>query len=217
MKINVKCWKIKMKSTNLTQINLRNDPINRRIQSFSFRNFEDEVWCSRLDFSLVFWLKLKTMHLMEAELKYDHAGTNGTRKEFVNKENFMFDRGPFFRREESSFIWAKLNFSRRMGRLITMDGFDRACLIETTSWISYIGFRSYDVDLIWCPSVEINLDRYNGCDQRSGFVHLSEHLCTWWFDDRVDRASTRSTPFDQREDDPMLDITPRHLKLDWKK
>ena len=34
-----------MKSTNLTQINLRIDPINRRIQGFLFRKFEDEYWC----------------------------------------------------------------------------------------------------------------------------------------------------------------------------
>ena len=50
MEMNVKWWKIKMKSTNLTQINRQIDPINRRIQGFSFRKFEDECWCSRLDF-----------------------------------------------------------------------------------------------------------------------------------------------------------------------
>ena len=42
MKINTKSWKIKMKSRNLTQSSLRNDPINRRMQGFSFRIFEDE-------------------------------------------------------------------------------------------------------------------------------------------------------------------------------
>ena len=31
-----------MKSRNLTQSSLRNDPINRRMQGFSFRIFEDE-------------------------------------------------------------------------------------------------------------------------------------------------------------------------------
>ena len=34
--------KIKMKTRNLTQSRARNDPINRRIHDFSFRNFEDE-------------------------------------------------------------------------------------------------------------------------------------------------------------------------------
>ena len=41
-KINTKWWKIKMKAHNLTQIILQNDPINRRMQGFSFRIFEDE-------------------------------------------------------------------------------------------------------------------------------------------------------------------------------
>ena len=49
-KINTKLWKIKMKTNNLTQISLRNDPINRRMQGFSFRISEDKVWSSRLDF-----------------------------------------------------------------------------------------------------------------------------------------------------------------------
>ena len=31
-----------MKTRNLTQSRARNDPINRRIHGFSFRNFEDE-------------------------------------------------------------------------------------------------------------------------------------------------------------------------------
>ena len=41
-KINVKWWKIKMKTRNLTQSSLRNDPINRRMHGFSFRIFEEE-------------------------------------------------------------------------------------------------------------------------------------------------------------------------------
>ena len=41
-KINTKLWKIKMKTNNLTQISLQNDPINRQMQGFSFRIFEDE-------------------------------------------------------------------------------------------------------------------------------------------------------------------------------
>ena len=32
-----------MKTRNLTKSSLRNDPINRRMQGFSFRVFEDEV------------------------------------------------------------------------------------------------------------------------------------------------------------------------------
>ena len=32
-----------MKTRNLTQSSLRNDPINRRMHGFSFRIFEDEI------------------------------------------------------------------------------------------------------------------------------------------------------------------------------
>ena len=51
-KSNAKSWKIRMKTRNPTQSRARNDPINRRIQRFSFRDFENKVWHSRCDF---FW------------------------------------------------------------------------------------------------------------------------------------------------------------------
>ena len=41
-KYNAKLYKIKMKTHNLTQSRGRNDPINRRIHGYSFRDFEDE-------------------------------------------------------------------------------------------------------------------------------------------------------------------------------
>ena len=41
-KSNAKWQKIKMKTRNLTQSRARNDPINRRIHGYSFRNFKDE-------------------------------------------------------------------------------------------------------------------------------------------------------------------------------
>ena len=53
-KIITKWWKIKMNTRNITQINLRNDPINRRMHGFSFRGSEDEVWSSRCEFSFLF-------------------------------------------------------------------------------------------------------------------------------------------------------------------
>ena len=39
-------------SRNLTRSRTQNDPINRQIKGFSFRNFKNEVQCSRGDF---FW------------------------------------------------------------------------------------------------------------------------------------------------------------------
>ena len=65
-KINTKWWKIKMKSRNLTQINLRNDPINRRMQGFSFQIDEDKNWSSRCDFFLLLQLSLDFKHSLDA-------------------------------------------------------------------------------------------------------------------------------------------------------
>ena len=70
-KINTKWWKIKMKKDNLTQISLLNDPTNRRMQGFSFRISEDEVWSSRLDFFHFFRSKLKLTHSNGAEMSCD--------------------------------------------------------------------------------------------------------------------------------------------------
>ena len=42
LKSNAKWRKIKMKTCNLTRSRARNDPINRRIHDFSFRDFEDK-------------------------------------------------------------------------------------------------------------------------------------------------------------------------------
>ena len=64
------------KTRNLTQICTRNDPINRRIQGFSFCDFDNEVRRSRDDFfqfslpNLDFKPSLDTeMSLEEEEIK----------------------------------------------------------------------------------------------------------------------------------------------------
>ena len=43
-----------MKTRNLTQISLQNDPINSRMHGFSFRVSEDEVSSSRCEFFFLF-------------------------------------------------------------------------------------------------------------------------------------------------------------------
>ena len=76
-----------MKTHNLTQINLRNDPINRRMQGFSFRISEDEVWSSRWQFSFLFRLNYGFIHSIEAEMSCEHIETNGTWNGWVHKMN----------------------------------------------------------------------------------------------------------------------------------
>ena len=89
-----------MKSRNLTQSSLRNDPINRRMQGFLFRIDEDENWSSRCDFFLLFQLKFDFKYSLDAEMHQEHSRTNDTRNDSLNNENFTKDRGPVLRREE---------------------------------------------------------------------------------------------------------------------
>ena len=70
-KINTKWWKIKMKTHNLTQISLWNDPINRRMHGFSFQISEYEVWSSRWQFSFLFVLNDDFIHSIGAEMSQE--------------------------------------------------------------------------------------------------------------------------------------------------
>ena len=59
-----------MKTCNLTQISLQNDPINRRMHGFSFRIFEDEVEVQdviSLDQNLISRSNFDFKHSLDAE------------------------------------------------------------------------------------------------------------------------------------------------------
>ena len=60
-----------MKTRNLTQICARNDPINRRIQGVSIRDFENEVRRSRCDFFQFFQPILDFKHSLDAEMNLE--------------------------------------------------------------------------------------------------------------------------------------------------
>ena len=70
-KINTKWQKINMKTHNLTQSSLWNDPINLRIHGFSFRDFEDQHWHSRCDFSFSSWSIFNFKHSLDAEMSQE--------------------------------------------------------------------------------------------------------------------------------------------------
>ena len=57
-----------MKTHNLTRDSERNDPINRQIQGFSFRDFKDNCWCSRGKFSLFDRQNLTFHHSVVTEI-----------------------------------------------------------------------------------------------------------------------------------------------------
>ena len=94
---------IKMKTDNLTQISLRNDPIHRPMHGFSFRVFEDEIEVQdlisplSLDQNLISsipWMQ-KCIKNTRNQLAHE-MGVSTVRI----SRNF---KGPFFRREELVF------------------------------------------------------------------------------------------------------------------
>ena len=57
-----------MKTLNLTQSRTRNDPINRRIQGFSFRDFENDIRHSRWGFFQFSRPILDLKHSLDTEM-----------------------------------------------------------------------------------------------------------------------------------------------------
>ena len=60
-----------MKTLNLTRSRARNDPIIRRIQGFSFRDFENEVWRSRCDFFQFSQRIIDFKHSLDGEMSIE--------------------------------------------------------------------------------------------------------------------------------------------------
>ena len=60
-----------MKTLNLTWIRAQNNPINRRIQGFSSRTFENKVRHSRCDFSQFPRSILDFKHSLDAEMRLE--------------------------------------------------------------------------------------------------------------------------------------------------
>ena len=104
-KIYTKWWKIKMKTHNLTQISLQNDPINRRMHGFSFCIFVDKIevqdMISPLSLSLD-QIPISSAPRMRKSIK-NAMKSNGTRiGVWIIRISRRF-KGAFFRREEHVF------------------------------------------------------------------------------------------------------------------
>ena len=59
------------KTHNLTRDSDRNDPINHRIQGFSFRDFENDLRCSRGEFSIINRQNLTFNHSVVAKMSLE--------------------------------------------------------------------------------------------------------------------------------------------------
>ena len=136
-----------MKSRNLTQSSLRNDPINLRMQGFSFRIDEDENLSSRCDFFLLFRSKFDFKHSIEAEMSQEHYETNGTRIEALHRENLMTNRERFLSAQRTSLIKTILILGRPMK--VHSDQRSRSRVRWSNRHLKFfiVGFRSYG--FIW--------------------------------------------------------------------
>ena len=78
------------------------------MQGFSFRIFEDEVLCSRWEFSFLFRLNYDFIHSMGAEMSQEQQETNGTRIDALNTENLKKNCEPFFPPRRTALKEAKM-------------------------------------------------------------------------------------------------------------
>ena len=118
---------------NLTQSSRRNDPINRRMQGYSFQNFRRRRWSSRCKFFLLSQSNIDLKCSIDAETSLEHPRTNGTRNNGVYKEYFRIEREPFFSSRRTHLKKTILKHSRWMK--IHHDERSRSCapLIESAS------------------------------------------------------------------------------------
>ena len=130
-----------MKSRNLTQISLQNDPINRWMQGFSFRIDEDKNWSSRCDFFLLPPLNYDFIHSMGAEMSQEYKETNDLWNGGVNKENLTKFHGQFFPLRRTAFKERRIGRSRWMKMFIAINRRDHTSFGKS-SW-SILG-RSID-------------------------------------------------------------------------
>ena len=132
-----------MKSHNLTQISLRNDPINRQMQGFSFQIDEDENWSSRCDFFLLSRSKLDFKHSIDAEMHQEQQETSGTRNGWLNKEYLINNLGHVLRREERFLEKTKMSSAVRSDGLIAINDRYETSLHESSP--SFVDRRIADV------------------------------------------------------------------------
>ena len=135
-----------MKTRHLTQISLRNDPINRRMHGFSFWVSEDEVWSSRCEFFFLFRSEFDFKGSMGAEMHQDYKETNGTWIGVYTRRIWWKSTGAFFRREELNLkrdFWAQpsdLMDSSRSTVAMRCRFYESASLFDDR-WITDVGSR----------------------------------------------------------------------------
>ena len=135
-----------MKTRNLTQISLRNDPINRRMHGFSFRVSKEKNWSSRCEFFFLFQSNFDFKHSVYAEMHQEHRESNDTWNDGLYKSNLTKIHGPFFPSRRTEFREVRSGRDRLSDGLIAINGRDETSFHESTSlfddrWIADGGSR----------------------------------------------------------------------------
>ena len=114
---------------NLTQSSRRNDPINRRMQGYSFRNFRRRRWSSRCKFVLLFQSNLDLKCSIDAETSLEQ-----TEREIMEYKRSILglNANTSSRREERLLKNEDDRLPSDLMELIAMDGHDRAHLHESS-------------------------------------------------------------------------------------
>ena len=158
---------------NLTQSSLRNDPINRRMQGYSFRNFRRRRWSSRCKFALLFQSNFDLKHSLEEEMGQERSRTNGTRFGVLYKENLEINRESVLRREERFKQKTKSILNRWM-----------SCWSRSTAPIT----RRLTNRRLLMMTVRSSIDAHDlissrkeeGFDRRSSGILIQRSWCAWW-------------------------------------
>ena len=136
-----------MKSRNLTQISLQNDPINRRMHGFSFRVSEDENWSSRCEFFFLFQSNLDFIDSMGVEMSQEQQETNGAWNDALNTENLMNNHGLFSSSRRIAFKRFGIGHDRWSSGRIAINGRDETWIDWNVAIVSGASDRKWMVQM----------------------------------------------------------------------
>ena len=186
-----------MKTWNLTQSSLRNDPINCRMHGFSFHVFEDKIEVEDVISPRSFVQILISSTPWTQKWVKNGKKSNGTQIVVSRQFDYLENSRAVFSIEEQVY------FKRKLG--VTIDLTDssqstvtmRRLLIESSRlslehliddeglrWVhifkwgvashrSSVGSSFNNRDVLKSPPIAINLSRYNSWDGRSRWFHLN--------------------------------------------
>ena len=115
-----------MKTRNLTQSSLRNDPINHRMHGFSFRVFEDEIEVQDVISPSISQSKSDFKHSLDAETSQEHEEIKWHSKLVSGQFEFLKILRASLSVAKNKLFKDKIGRNRPMKRRITINSHDEA-------------------------------------------------------------------------------------------